>query len=85
MKREVHENLFILYGKLHIQVISSIRRNVRSVVDLDAIQLYMKFKLEILEIPILERPNESSWAFVFLLVFMPESIHWIAKERFEKI
>ena len=33
----LHENLFMLYGKLHSQVISSSRRNVGSVDDLDAI------------------------------------------------
>ena len=35
---EVHENLFILYGKLHSQVIPSIQRYVGSVADLDAIR-----------------------------------------------
>ena len=45
----------------------------------------MKFKLEILELLISERPNESSWAFVFLLIFMPDSVHWTTKERFEKV
>lgn len=56
-----------------------------SVTNLDTIHLYLKFKLEILELPILERLDESSWAFVFLLVFMADSVHWIVKARFEKI
>ena len=48
----VHENLFILYRKLHSQVTPYIQRNVGSVANLDTIHLYMKFKLEILELPI---------------------------------
>lgn len=69
----VYKEVEMLREEMHHQVIILIRNEVGSIQGLEEIQVYMNFKLALMNLHVSLRPKESSWPMAFLEVFTPNS------------
>ena len=81
----VHANIARLKRKIHNKTIIMIRNKIGDIKGFSGFQIYMNFKLIVMNLDEFFGPNESSWLVVLLEVFMPHSIDWSEKSRLDKI
>ena len=70
----VCEDIAKLRSELHSQLLTFIRNLVGSTHGQSDVQIYMKARSVLVDLPISLKPKEASWPIVFLEVFMPNSI-----------
>ena len=81
----VYANIVKLKRKIHDKAVIIIRNTIGDIKGLSEFQIYMKFKLIVINLDGHIRPEESSWPMVLLEFFMPHSIDWSEKSRLDKI
>ena len=80
----VCEDIAKLRSDLCSQLITLIRNLVGSTHDQSDVQIYMKARSVLMDMPISLKPDESSWPIIFLEAFVPNSIDWPTHLRLEK-
>ena len=69
----------------HDNLVSILRYRIGDVEGLDGLQIYIRFKLEVMNLHESYRPEKSSWPIFLLEIFTPHSVHWPDEARSQKI
>ena len=81
----VCEDIAKLGNELRSQLLTLIRNSVGNIDDQSDVQVYMKARSVLMDLPNSLKIDESSWPIVFLEAFVPDSVNWLAHLRLERV
>ena len=81
----ISSEIQILKQLLHNELVIRIRHEVGDIKNLDDIQVFLNFWKALMSLHDSLRPERSAWPIIFLDVFIPDSINWLAHIRSERI
>ena len=69
----------------HDSLVSILRYRIGDVEGLDGLQIYIRFKSEVMNLHESYRPEKSSWPMFLLEIFTPHSVDWLDEARSQEI